>query len=401
MSLLESLVRLTGRWRLITLSTTTAFVLAALLSLLGILLPARSRLNPLAVRYTSTATLTLVQGSISQNLGASDTGLVVNRLLTRLAVSDHHDSDFAAALLLSNEVADRVAARFDFARLYHLKKNSRTVSREIFRRNMAASFNESDGLITVRYSDPDPLLSPEILGYAIDTVSGRFNDLARSAVIGASEKLHIQLGLADVEYRRALSQFVRYEAQHGITVPSAQFRAELGQVRSLAAQIIGVERRIESLKRIGYTPASILVQKLGQYRSVLDDTLRKVETGENQSSGVSDIPLYEVPRQQLVYGQLALELRLQRTILTNVANEYEKARLDSIGNSALLQVVDPPDMPERPSGMSRIGLSFLVAGLVFLLGAVVALFTPANRVGPRSVDSGDSRPTSTSSCTDR
>jgi uncharacterized protein involved in exopolysaccharide biosynthesis len=156
----------------------------------------------------------------------------------------------------------------------------------------------------------------------------------------------------------------------------------------LRAEIAAREIQLQSMRSFA-TADNPDVKRLETEIAAARGQLAKLERDDQHSGTDVMVPTGQVPRAGLEYLRKYREVKYYETIYELLAKQFEAAKLDESKNAAIVQVLDPANVPERRSKPKRALLS-LVALIVLTILAilVVALWEAVEkfRRNPESMD---------------
>jgi len=353
-SLLDLLVILAGRKRVILLVTATFTVLAILLSLL------------LPFRYTATVTILPPQQNSSMgSLLAAQLGNLGNvAALAGGSLGLKNPNDMYVAMLRSRAVEDAMVQHFDLMREYRTRYLSDT--RKAFEAHAMIDGSGKDGLIHISFEDRDPKRAAEIANAYVD----QFRNLSQNLAIteAAQRRVFFQReleksknDLADAE--EALKQT---EQKTGLIQLDSQARALIESAATLRAEISAREVQIQGMQTYATGENAQLVQAQRELDG-LRAQLAKLGGSTEGDSNELMVPKGLVPEAGLEYGRKLRDVKYYETIFDILARQFEVAKLDEAREGSVIQVVDPAVVPDRRSFPKR--------GLIVVSATVVGIFT--------------------------
>jgi tyrosine-protein kinase Etk/Wzc len=357
--LLDLLLVLARRKRVIFLSTLAGFVIAAAAMLLirpnftakALIMPPQqqeSSASALLGQFSALASVTGMGGSLGMK----------------------NPSDLYVGILQSESVADDLITRFDLMRIYRSRKLS--LARRKLQDN-SKFVSEKDGLISISVVDHDPKRAATLANAYVDELYQLNN---RLAITEASQRrlfFEQQLArekdnLADAEV--ALKQT---EESTGLITPAGQTDVTIRQIAQLQAEITLHEIELQSLSTsaTGENPEVIrLNTELGGLRGQLLD----LEDGSKKHSpGDVSITTANVPTVGLEYVRKERDVQYHQLLFDMIARQYEFARLDEARAAPIIQRVDHAQVPDRKSGPAR-ALWTLLGGILGFLVSCVWVF---------------------------
>ena len=130
------------------------------------------------------------------------------------------------------------------------------------------------------------------------------------------------------------------------------------KVRTVLAEI---ERDL--VKEFTYQDAIELRRKNAEYKSLMRQ-LKNIMNGD--SAGAVFIPLHRLPELMQQYAELQRDLEVNERVYSYLLERYEEAGIDKARTTPVVQVVDDPILPEKPSGTPKPLIVFIITVIGFL-----------------------------------
>jgi tyrosine-protein kinase Etk/Wzc len=360
-SLLDLLIVLAERKRIVWWSTAIFAVLAIIVSLI------------LPVSYTATVTLLPPQESSSMSgMLASQLGNIGGMAaLAGGSLGLKNPNDRYVAMLQSRTVEDAMVQRFGLLQEYHAKRLSD--ARMMFQGHTTVDGSGKDGLIHISVQDHDAGKASVLANGYVD----QFRDLSQHLAISEASQRRLffqqELEQAKNNLANAEQALAETEQKTGVIQPDSQARALIESAASLRAQITAREVQIQGMQTYATGENSELIQAQ-QELAGLRAQLTKLGGSEDTAGNEFMIPKGLVPKTGMEYVRKLRDVKYYETIFDILAKQFEVAKLDEAKEGALIQVVDPAIPPDRRSFPKRglIVIGATVAG--FFIGAFIALF---------------------------
>jgi uncharacterized protein involved in exopolysaccharide biosynthesis len=359
-SLLDLLIVLAERKRIIVRITAVFAVLAVIISLI------------LPVRYTALVTLLPPQENSSMGgMLASQLGnLGGMAALAGGSLGIKNPNDRYVAMLQSRTVEDAMVQHFGLMQEYHAKLLSD--ARKAFESHTTVDGSSKDGLIHLSVEDHDARRASELANGYVD----QFRDLSQHLAIteASQRRLFFQQELEQTKNNLANAEVAleQTEQKTGVIQPDSQERALIESAASLRAQITAREVQIQGMQTYATGENSELIQAQ-QELAGLRAQLAKLGGSEDTSGNEFMIPKGLVPKAGMEYIRKLRDVKYYETIFDILARQFEVAKLDEAKEGALIQVVDPAIPPDRRAFPKRglIVIGTTVAGL--FIGVLLAL----------------------------
>jgi tyrosine-protein kinase Etk/Wzc len=358
-SLLDLLITIAERKRLICLFVLVFAILAAIISLL------------LPKRYIATATLLPPQQSTSMGAAlVSQLGSVGGMAaLAGGSLGLKNPNDMYVAMLKSRVVEDAMVQRFGLMHEYHARFESDAC--KMLEAHATIDGSGKDGLINITVEDINPQRSAELANGYVD----EFRQLSQHLAISeaSQRRLFFQQELEQAKNNLANAEEALKETEltTGIIEPDSQARALIESAATLRAQITAREVQIQGMQTYATGNNSQLVEAESELASMRAQ-LAKLGGSEDNKSGEFIVPKGRVPETGLEYVRKLRDVKYYETIFDILARQFEVAKLDEAKQGAVIQVLSPAIAPDRRSFPKRslITLSGALAGgflgLVFI-----------------------------------
>jgi len=159
-------------------------------------------------------------------------------------------SDLAVFLFGTHSLLDSVVDEFDLIERFGIEESPRAASRDALRRLLRATFDDRSGVLTVSFTDRDPVLARDVVNFTVGYLENRFDTLGLDR--NRIEQENLELNLANVfrdillleEESRRLEQSVAFAPFAGgggslpaITADINRIAMELGAMRQVYTQL--------------------------------------------------------------------------------------------------------------------------------------------------------------------
>jgi len=243
-SLIDLFAVLWRRKIMIIVITVLAMIGVVVFSIVSIVLP--PEISPLPNRYTPRA-LMLIDDSSSPGGAAIGGGLAAFAGLGGMRTGATY-SDLAVFLFGTHSLLDSVVDEFNLIERFEIEDSPRASSREALRRLLRASFDERSGVLTVTFTDIDPVFARDVVNFTVGYLENRFDSLGLDR--NRIEQENLEVNLANVfrdillleEESRRLEQSLTAAAFMGgplpaITADINRIAMELGAMRQVYTQL--------------------------------------------------------------------------------------------------------------------------------------------------------------------
>jgi tyrosine-protein kinase Etk/Wzc len=358
-SLLDLLIVLAERKRLILGVTAVSAILALITSLL------------LPKRYTAAVTLLPPQQNASMGAAlASQLGSMGSiAALANSSLGLKNPNDMFVGMLRSRTVEDAMIQHFGLMQEYD--KRYLTDARKTFEKRATVDGSGKDGLIHISIEDRDPRRAAELANGYVD----QFRSLSEHLAIteASQRRLFFQKELEQAKDNLASAEeaLKQTELTTGLFQLDSQARALIESGAALRAQIAAKEVQIQGMQTYATGENAELVQAERELES-LRAQLAKLGGSEDSATSLI-VPKGKVPEAGLEYVRKLRDVRYNETIFDILARQFELAKLDEAKEGALIQVVDPAIIPDKRSFPKRTLITLGATFLGFFFGVFCAL----------------------------
>ncbi|MCA9782975.1 MAG: hypothetical protein KC518_05285 [Candidatus Cloacimonetes bacterium] len=269
--------------------------------------------------------------------------------------------EYYLAILNSRVMYQKVLDKFELRTHYELDEDTKIEDvYEMMSENLSAEFDVNSGMITLLVKDKNAQQALEMAEYMVAELealnrqySSRKAAENRRFVQGEVDKIYA--GLDSLE-----NLMLAFQKQERLLEPERQAEELLkgyGELKS-RLELKGLEL---SLARHNYSSGHPVVKELEQEVQILQTRLDKAYT-----KGDDDlfIAIQDLPRATLEYLRLKRELEIQNQKLTFMLPQLEQAKIQEVRDTDVLEVLDPPRLPEkriRPKRTLMVALAGLAA----------------------------------------
>lgn len=359
LSLLDLLVVLAGRRRLILWLTTGFALLSFIVSLL------------LPVSYTASVTLLPPpqNSSLSAQLAAqlgSLSGIV--QMAGGGSSLLKNPNEMYVAMLKSRAVENAMVGRFGLMQEYHKKYLSD--ARKAFEHHADVDGSSKDGLIHIAIEDRDPHRAAALANGYVD----QFRELSETLAITEAQQrrqfFEDQLKQANQNLAGAEEALKETEQKTGLIEIDSQARALIASAAELRAQVTFKEVQIQAMRTYA-TGENAQVIVAEQELAGLRAQLAKLGGSGGNADGII-VPKGQMTVAGMEYVRRLRDVKYYETIFAILARQFELAKLDEAKQGAIIQVVDPAIVPDKRSYPRRTLMILCGAASGLLLGILIA-----------------------------
>ncbi len=296
--------------------------------------------------YTSTAVLFPPQPDLSMLGQSSATAPVLPMGLFGM----NSAGALWVRILGSDTVLDAVIDRFDLMTVFEAE--TRVEARKALSGRVNTSKSKED-VVSISVDDTDPKRAALIAGALVEELD-RVN---RSLLTTTGGRMRVFVEKRLGEEKRALTKaeeaLKAFQEANGAVQLDAQSRALVDAIGTLRGQLMAKEVEIQALLTHAsrHNPA---VEALKAQIQELRAGLVKLEEGSQGTPKKSIlIPSAKIPDLALQYARLLRDVTVKETLYALLTQQYEMARIQEAKDNPTVQVLDPPQVPEKRSRPKR------------------------------------------------
>lgn len=337
--ILQLLLIVARRWRLIALLTVGLGVAGALLSYL------------LTPRYSATVTFLVDQETSAAGVflfRQSDptVSLLESKAITEFVLQHIDVNAFAATSQATSKAGDnRLALR---ARV----------------QAETTAAHSDQGMYTVRIQDASPKRAVAIANAYLDALQ-ELSD--RMSFEGATRSRSFFQGQVTTEreaLEKAESDLKAQQERTGLLQPGSQTSLGLSQIATLRSQIVGLEVQRATIAQSSTSENPAMVRLNAQ----ISELQGKVNALQGKITGGSG---QDLPTQNLDTLRLQREVAYHEGLLTSLAAQYERARLQENFGVPRVHVVDRATLPIPKTWPNRFAITVALASIGLFLGLLI------------------------------
>jgi len=245
-SLIDLFAVLWQRKTMIIIITMLAAAGAVIYSLLSLRLPSEKSFNPDV--YTPTALMLIDNRSSGSNLSSMLGNMGGLASLAGVSMpSTSSFSELALFLIGTNSLLDSVIDDYKLIERYmiDIKKSPKAESRKILKKLLKASFDDRSGVLSISFTDRDPVFARDVVNYCTSYMERRFIELGLDKNIIEKENLEFNIAnnfqeiIQLEEESRNLEQSVAspYGRLPAITIDISRINLELEAKRQIYTQL--------------------------------------------------------------------------------------------------------------------------------------------------------------------
>lgn len=350
---LEILVRLLKRKRLIFRATGITFLLC--LILFFVIIPRW---------YKSTTTiLPPKQKNTLGLLGALSRSSTPLKTLGLGSGSD--DLSQFQAIVLSRSAMDEVSAKFDLQSVYGERNLEETVKE--LRSNVSVGLGKEDISLEISVYDQDRQRAADIANYFVETLNKIYIDISLAEAKANREFLEIRYNQNLRDLAQAENQMTEFQKKYGVYSVPEQAKAAIEAAATLKAHVTLKEVESDVLKKSVGTE-NMQYQYIQGELHELKKQLGKMKYGGESTKDEFQIfaPFEKAPEVGMEYFRKYRNVEIQGKILELIVPLYEQARIEEQRNTPSVLVLDRAIPAERPTKPKRLILTFVMMIIAFV-----------------------------------
>ena len=279
-------------------------------------------------------------------------------------------------LLRSRTVQDHLVDRFQLQKVYWVRYKQD--ARKILNKRTDISEDRKSGVIALTVTDKNAPRAHDLAQGYVEELNKLVSEVSTSSA--RRERIFIEQRMVSVknDLEDAEKQFGAFASKNTALDIKEQSKAMVESAALLKGQLIAAQSEMEGLQQI-YTPNNVRVRAAGARIEELQRQLQKI--GGTDASLVSDVTqsddLYpsirKLPLLGVQWADLYRRMKIQETVYELLNQQYELARIQEAKEVPTVNLIDPPDLPEKKSWPPRL----LIIGLLTVLslaGVVVKIF---------------------------
>ncbi|MBI5049927.1 MAG: hypothetical protein HZC11_03405 [Nitrospirae bacterium] len=357
-SLIDYLIVIAKRKKLIIAITLSAAVVTAIISL--IMTPvykAETRILPPQQGSSSMAAQILSQlGGAAAMAGG--------------AVGIKTTNDLYMEMLKSRTVLDHIIDRFNLMELY--KAERRGDARNSLVKALVTKDDKKSGILTIGVEDKDPKRAADMANVFVEELKNFTKGLAVTEA--AARRLFFEEQLKDTKESLIKSEesLRGFQEKTGAVKIDEQAKAVIEGMAQLRAQIAAKEVELKVMRTYS-TSSNPDLQKTEEALKGLKAELSKLEVRSGNKSDTF-MPTGRMPAIGTEYTRKLRDFKFNEALYELLAKQYEAAKLDEARDSAVIQVIDEAIPPEKKIKQRRGKMVMIAAVAAFFFSVFIAFF---------------------------
>ncbi len=280
-----------------------------------------------------------------------------------------------ADLFHTRSVQEHIVDRFNLQSVYWKRYKQDAVKKLESRTDV--SEDRKSGVITLTFSDRSPQRAHDIAQAYVEGLNRLLAQVSTSSA--RRERIFIEQRLVTVksDLEDAEKQFSAFASKNTALDIKEQTKAMVESAAVLQGQLMAAQSELQSLEQI-YTDNNVRVRALRARVNELRHQMQEMRgpdssllAGADQSDqmypSVRKLPLLGVE-----WADLYRRTKIQETVYELLNQQYELARIQEAKEIPTVNVVDPPNFPEKKSWPPRL-LIITALVLLSLAGAAVSI----------------------------
>ena len=282
-------------------------------------------------------------------------------------------------LLHSRTVQDHIVDRFNLQSVYW--ERYKQDAREVLDDRTDVKEDRKSGVITLTVRDRNRQRAHDMAQAYVDELNKLLAQVSTSSARRQRIFIENRLVTVKADLEQAERDFSGYASKNTTLDIKEQAKAMVESAAMLQGQMIAAQSELEGLEQI-YTPNNVRVKaaraRVGELRSQLQKmtgTDASLEPDAPKSDALYP-SIRELPLRGVEWADLYRRTKIQETVFELLTQQYEIARIQEAKEIPTVNVVDPPNVPEKksfpPIWLVIAGLTtFAVAGTVgWIVGRV-------------------------------
>jgi capsule polysaccharide export protein KpsE/RkpR len=183
------------------------------------------------------------------------------------------------------------------------------------------------------------------------------------------EFISVQISRYRVRLEELRREMARFQQEHGMIDFEEQVRGAVDVAANLKVRAILAKIELDLLREFTTRDANELRRKEIEYRQ-LNEQLQGVVEGD--TSAVVFVPFKRLPELHQRFAAMQRDLDVNERVYSFLTERYEESGIERARTTPTVQVVDRPNIPQKPSGLPRWSI-VLIVGLIGFVWITVVL----------------------------
>jgi capsule polysaccharide export protein KpsE/RkpR len=288
--------------------------------------------------------------------------------------------DLFLGVLQSRTIRDDIVDKFNLRKVYREQRWESARDKLASRTDL--STDRTSGIILIKVSDRSPQRAAAMAQEYITQLNQVLATQDTSAA--HRERVFLEQRLQQVKQNLEVAEkeFSDFASKNAALDVPTQGKAMVAATASLQGELIAAQTELQGLRQI-YTDSNVRVRSTQARIEELQHQLDQMGSGSDNGSGSQTSPsanasfypsFRKLPALGVTYADLLRNTKVQEAVFEALTQEYELAKVEEAKELPSVKVLDPPNVPEKPSFLPRFLMS-LLGGLAVLavgLGCIVA-----------------------------
>lgn len=319
-------------------------------------------------KYKATSTVMIQESSSNGLLGGvmQDIGGVFGKAF---GGGSGNSEDKLFGFLSSNQMAEKIIAKFDLVNYYEIKKFKRDKTLKAFKNDFKFDLNDN-GFIEVSMIHKNPKTSADIVNYAIDELEKMNQLYAITYAKKYREFVEKRYTKNMLDLQNAQNSLEVFQKKYGIYAIPEQIEIAFSAYAELEKQLSLKELERDLIKETqgesnpNYKVADLQVK-------LFKTKINKLKEGKNSSTeSIIFLDLDSLPQIQKEFLQIKRDLEIQTKLLEFTLPMYEQALMEEQKTIPAITVIDkavPPELKDSPKKAFIILTFLFIAFFVFMI----------------------------------
>ncbi|HUV35887.1 MAG TPA: hypothetical protein VMX58_03000 [Patescibacteria group bacterium] len=262
-------------------------------------------------------------------------------------------------ILKSRSLAEMIIESFDLKDRYEVDTMDDAVRMLSGQTSITASVT---GLITLRVRDEDPVMAERIAQFYISGLDSLNRRLQFSRAEQTMKFIKGQIARYQVRLAQIRADIAVFQREHGVVDIKEQVRGAIDVAAGLKVRTIIAGIELDLLKEFAKENTRELQRKEAEYRNLTEQLEGIMEGG---ASDAVFVPLRKLPELNQQYAAMQRDLMVNERVHSFLRERYEESGIDRARTTPTVQVVDEPNIPQKPAGFPRWGIVLIVTFVGF------------------------------------
>lgn len=232
-------------------------------------------------------------------------------------------------------------------------------------RSESTASKSSEGLYTLSVQDTLPERSVAIANAYMDALQDLGDRMNFESASRTRQFYQTQMEAERSQVEKAEADLKRAQERTGLLQPGSQTGTQLAQIAQLRTQIVSLEvqRSMLSQSATAENPEMVrLNSQLAQLQSTVNSLQAKINSPNDQSAAT----------QNLEVSRLQRDVDYHQGLLTSLASQFDRARIQETYRVPRVRVVDRAALPAPQTAPKRTLITVFSLAFGFFLGSILA-----------------------------